>query len=101
MKTLATCAIAVAAFFLQSPAQTKPGVEEQLAQLRNLGKAFYENPVTKQEAVDAFRKALALAPQSARERLNYGLALVKNGDVDQGMAEMAKVQKQDPRIPHT
>jgi hypothetical protein len=26
---------------------------------------------------------------------------VKNGDVDQGMAEMAKVQKQDPRIPHT
>jgi tetratricopeptide (TPR) repeat protein len=101
MKTLATCALAVAAFFLQSPAQTKTGVEEQLAQLRNLGKAFYENPVTKQEAVDIFRKALALAPQSARERLNYGLALVRNGDVDQGIAEISKVQKQDPGIPHT
>ena len=101
MKTLAACAIAVAALFLQSPAQTKPGVEEQLAQLRNLGKAFYENPVTKQEAVDTFRKALALAPDSARERLNYGLALVRNGDVDQGEAEIVKVQKQDPSLPHT
>ncbi|MGA2183850.1 MAG: FG-GAP-like repeat-containing protein [Bryobacteraceae bacterium] len=101
MKTLVPCAIAVMAFFLQSPAQTKPGVEEQLAQLRNLGKAFYENPVTKQEAVDTFRKALALAPDSARERLNYGLALVRNGDVDQGAAEIARVQKQDPSIPHT
>ena len=101
MKNLAVCALAVAAFLLQSPAQNKASVEEQLAQLRNLGKAFYENPTTKQEAVDTFRKALALAPGSVREKLNYGLALVHNGDVDQGMAEIAKVQKQDPSIPHT
>ena len=100
MKTLATLAIAAAAFFLQSPAQTKSGAEE-LAELRNLGKAFYENPTTKQEAVDTFRKALALAPDSARERLNYGLALLRNGNVDEGTSELKKVQKQDPRIPHT
>ena len=101
MKILAPFAIALAAFLLQSPAPTNPGVEEQLAQLRNLGKAFYENPVTHPEAVNAFRKALALAPDSARERVNYGLALVVNGDVDQGMAELARAQKQDPGIPHT
>ncbi len=100
MKTLATLAIAAAAFFLQSPAQSKSGAE-QLAELRSLGKAFYENPTTKQEAVDTFRKALALAPDSARERLNYGLALLRNGNVDEGRAELKKVQKQDPSIPHT
>src|SRR5579862_4568369 len=51
--------------------------ENLLRQHRNLGKAFYENPTTKQEAVQEFQQALALAPDSAREKLNYALALLR------------------------
>ena len=72
-----------------------------LWQRRNLGKAFYENPTMAQQAVDQFRQALALAPNSTRERLNYGLALLRAGDMKNGMAELEKVQKQDPKLPHT
>ncbi|HUP04689.1 MAG TPA: FG-GAP-like repeat-containing protein [Bryobacteraceae bacterium] len=72
-----------------------------LWQHRNLGKAFYENPTTGQQAVDQFKMALALVPNSARDRLNYGLALLKTGDLKNGMAELERVQKQDPKLPHT
>ena len=51
--------------------------QDRLWHYRNLGKAFYENPTTQKEAVEQFRKALELAPDSARERVNYGLALLK------------------------
>ena len=82
-------------------AQTNTPLEERLWRLRNLGKAFYENPTTQSQAVEEFRQALALAPNSARERLNYGLALLRAGKTDQGIAELIKVQKQDPSLPHT
>jgi Tfp pilus assembly protein PilF len=75
--------------------------DDRLARHRNLGKAFYENPTTQMQAVDEFRKALELAPDSARERLNYGLALLRAGKTAEGVAEIEKVQKQDPKIPHT
>jgi tetratricopeptide (TPR) repeat protein len=74
---------------------------EQLARHRNLGKAFFENPTTKKEAVEELRKALELAPDSARDRLNYALALLSAGQVSEGIAELEKVQKQDPSLPHT
>ncbi len=75
--------------------------KEQLSRLRNLGKAFYENPTTHAEAVEQFRKALTLAPGSLRERVNYGLALLRTLNVEDGIAELEKVQKADPSIPHT
>ncbi len=75
--------------------------EERLWHHRNLGKAFYENPATQYEAVGELRKALELAPGSARERVNYGLALLRAGQVEAGIAELEKAQKQDPSIPHT
>jgi predicted Zn-dependent protease len=75
--------------------------DELLSQHRNLGKAFYENPTTQYEAVEEFRKALELAPGSPRERLNYALALLRAGKTDDGVAELEKVQRQDPQIPHT
>ena len=65
------------------------------------GKAFYENPTTQTQAVDEFKKALDLAPNSARERVNYGLALLRAGKTKEGVAELEKAQKQDPKIPHT
>jgi len=82
-------------------APASPSVDDQVWQYRNLGKAFYENPTTQYEAVEQFRKALDLAPGSARERLNYGLALLKAGKTDEGVLELEKVQQLDPAIPHT
>jgi len=73
----------------------------QLWHHRNLGKAFYENPTTQRQAVNEFRKALGLAPDSIRERINYGLALLRAGDMTAGVAELQKAQKSDPKIPHT
>jgi tetratricopeptide (TPR) repeat protein len=75
--------------------------EELLWRYRNLGKAFYENPTTQQQAVEEFRKALALAPASARETLNYGLALLRAGRVAEGIVQLQKAQKLDPKLPHT
>ncbi len=74
---------------------------DELWQYRNLGKAFYENPTTQYQAVDMFKKALELAPDSPRERINYGLALLRAGKTDEGIAELEAVQKDAPQIPHT
>jgi tetratricopeptide (TPR) repeat protein len=82
-------------------AAQSPTVAEQLQQHRNLGKAFYENPATQYDAIGELEKALALAPDSARERVNYGLALLRGGQAEKGVAELEKAQKQDPSIPHT
>jgi hypothetical protein len=78
-----------------------PSREEMLARHRNLGKAFYENPATPLQAVDELKRALDLAPTSARDRLNWGLALLRAGKTAEGVAELERVQKQDPSIPHT
>lgn len=75
--------------------------QEQLWRHRNLGKAFYENPTTLAQSVDEFRKALALAPESVRERVNYGLALLRTNSILEGVAELKKAQKQEPKLPHT
>jgi predicted Zn-dependent protease len=75
--------------------------QDLLWHYRNLGKAFYENPTTQKEAVTEFKKALDVAPNSARERVNYGLALLRAGQTKDGVAELLKAQKQDPSIPHT
>jgi tetratricopeptide (TPR) repeat protein len=82
-------------------AETRISVEERLWQHRNLGKAYYENPITQVQAVGEFQKALLLAPNSVRERLNYGLALLRAGRTKEGIAELEKVQKQDGSLPHT
>ncbi len=76
-------------------------VAERLQQHRNLAKAFYENPATQYDAIGEMEKALALAPNSARERVNYGLALLRGGQAEKGVIELEKAQKQDPSIPHT
>jgi tetratricopeptide (TPR) repeat protein len=82
-------------------AQLARSDDPRLWQHRNLGKAFYENPTTQKQAVDEFKQALALAPNSIREQLNYGIALLRAGDVQGGIAQLEKVQKEDPKLPHT
>lgn len=82
-------------------ANTPSSDEDRLWEYRNLGKAFYENPDTHLQSVQELRKALELKPDSLRERVNYGLALLRAGQNDAGMAELLKAQKQDPSLPHT
>jgi len=97
---LALSVVAGWLLFGQSNTLTNTAGEAQLWQYRNLGKALYENPSTQKEAVQEFRQALQLAPNSARERLNYGPALTRAGDTAAGVAELERVEKQDPRLPH-
>ena len=78
-----------------------PAVSPLLAQHRNLGKAFYENPTTQAEAVVEFKKALDLSPNSVREKLNYGLALLRAGKIPEGVVLLKEVQRRDPQLPHT
>jgi tetratricopeptide (TPR) repeat protein len=78
-----------------------PAVSPALAQHRNLGKAFYENPTTHTEAVAEFKKALDLAPNSLQDKLNYGLALLREGKAAEAVALLKQVQQQDPALPHT
>ncbi len=93
------CAAALCSLLLV--AADIPPVESRLWEYRNLGKAFYENPDTHVQAVEELQKALELRPESVRERINYGLALLRAGQTDKGVAELVKAQKQDPSLPHT
>ena len=81
---------------------SKPRDQNLLEQHRNLGKAFYENPTTQQEAVREFQQALEIAPDSARDKLNYALALLKvQGREAEAVKLLEEVQRQDPSLPHT
>jgi len=73
---------------------------DELARHRNLGKAFFENPTTAPQAVEEFRKALAVTGAD-RDRLNLGLALIKNGAQREAIEELERVQKSSPALPHT
>ena len=73
----------------------------RLQEIRNLGKAFYENPGSANLAVEELLKGVELAPGSPRERLNYGLALLRAGERDTGLAQIELAQAADPSIPHT
>jgi tetratricopeptide (TPR) repeat protein len=88
--------------FLLAAACSKPRNHDLLDQHRNLGKAFYENPTTQQEAVRELQQALAIAPDSARDKLNYALALLKvPGREEEAVELLQEVQRQDPSLPHT
>jgi Flp pilus assembly protein TadD len=93
--------LAVAALVLLFGADASRVEQDRIDRFRNLGKAFYENPTTQPQAVDEFKKALDLAPNSAREHVNYGLALLKAGRTKEGIADLESAQKLDPTIPHT
>jgi tetratricopeptide (TPR) repeat protein len=104
MKPLVTlCALAIGgwAMLLLQSAGTESAAERELWRHRNLGKAYYETPTTVTEAPAELKKALDLAPTSFRDRLNYGLALLRAGEQNAAIAELEKAQKQNPDVPHT
>lgn len=98
---LAFATLAVGGFWLLLHAQMSSANEARLWHHRNLGKAFYENPTTQKQAVTEFKQALALAPNSAREQLNYGIALLRTGELDEGVKQLEAVQTKAPELPHT
>ncbi len=87
---------AILTLFAQTPQDAN-----RLWEYRNLGKAFFENPDTHAQAVDELRAAVAMDPNSVRDRVNYGIALLQAGQTDAGMAELLRSQKQDATIPNT
>jgi len=94
----ATLLIGVAAIVLVEGGSTN---EELLWRYRNLGKALFETPTTVAQSAVELKKALDLAPGSFRERLNYGLALLRAGNNKEAIAELEKAQKQEPGLPYT
>ena len=78
-----------------------PEVRERVEQHRRLGQAYYEDPKTQPQAVDEFKLALDLVPDSTLDRVNYGLALARAGKKEEAIAELTKAQDADPSIPHT
>jgi tetratricopeptide (TPR) repeat protein len=99
------CACAVPAvglmIWLSWPAASAAGADEEMERHRNLGKAFFENPTTHVEAIAEFKKALDLAPNSVRERLNYALALLHGNREAEAVELLEQVQHLDPSLPHT
>src|SRR5579884_3808295 len=97
MKRVSLC---LCCLFLFAADQNE-ALEQKLWHYRNLGKAFYENPTTQIQAIGVFKQALDLDPGSVREQLNYALALMRGGRTSESVAELQKVQKEDPKLPHT
>ncbi len=89
------------ATMLLGTSDTPQSAVERIWHHRNLGKAYYENPVTQLQAVEEFKQALELSPKSARDQVNYGLALLRAGITKEAIGELEKAQKTDPSIPHT
>jgi Tfp pilus assembly protein PilF len=93
--------VCVCALIWLTPPARSAAADAALERHRNLGKAFFENPTTHGEAVAEFKKALDLAPNSVREKLNYALALLHGNRVAEGVALLEQVQRLDPSLPHT
>ena len=99
--TLALIATIAVLSTTPSALRMDPETARRLQELRNLGKAMYENPGTQTQAVGVLRQALELNPGSAQEHLNYGLSMLRAGQADEGIAEVEKAQQIDPSLPHT
>lgn len=98
--TASILAILSAVLVAQPPAP-KRNDPPDLWRHRNLGKALYENPATISQAPAELKKALDLAPDSFRDRLNYGLALLRAGDIDKSIVELEAAQKLNADLPYT
>ena len=91
-----TAAFACVFLLLGSPSAN----DQSLWEHRNLGKAFFENPDTHVQAVTELKKALDLSG-SVRDRVNYGLGLLRAGQTDAAVEQLIQVQKDDPALPYS
>ena len=75
--------------FLEKATKGLPGNPDGWALL---GRAYHANR-RYDEAADAYKKAVELAPQNANYRTTYGLILGMAGELDAGLAELQKVTR--------
>jgi tetratricopeptide (TPR) repeat protein len=101
MMRLRTCAAVVVILIAGALVGVSQRDEARLWRHRNLGKALFENPATVAQAPEELRRALELTPSSFRDRLNYGISLLRAGKAAEAVPELERAQKQDPRSPYT
>ncbi|MEZ5362681.1 MAG: tetratricopeptide repeat protein [Bryobacterales bacterium] len=78
-----------------------PETAAQLRELRHVGKALYESPGSSEQALEQLKKAHDLVPDSARDRLNYALALLRVARLSRAFAEPVLVSNRPSTLPHT
>ena len=91
----------VLALFLCLPSGVGQTAEADLWRHRHIGQALFETPARVAEAPAELKKAADLAPNSFRDRLNYGLALLRAGDLKPAVTELETAQSLNPALPHT
>jgi tetrahydromethanopterin S-methyltransferase subunit F len=98
-KGLARLACCLLAFLplVRAQRSDQPPDSARLAQYRNLGKAFYENPTTYRQAVEEFRLALALAPNSVREQLGDAALGLTGSQQRQSIVHLGKTHPHPSR----
>lgn len=69
-----------------------------LESARRVGKAHYENDEFP-AAVECFQRAVALAPASAADQFNVGLALMRAGDFTNALTALDRAEALDPELP--
>ncbi len=76
-------------------------VAEELDARRLIGKAYYENAETPPQfipAADEFRRCIALAPDSAVDRFNLGLTLMRAEKFEQALVTLKEARDRDPEL---
>ena len=92
---------AVLVLFVCLPGGAEQTAEEDLWRHRHIGQALFETPASVVEAPAELKKAVDLAPDSFRDHLNYGLALLRAGDLKTAVTELEIAQRLNPALPHT
>jgi len=84
---------------LPTPAQPVPEPGEELTREHNYAFAEYQNEEF-QKAVEHFQKCVALAPQSAPDRINLGIAALQAHDQQTAIDALLQARKIDASYPH-
>ena len=87
--------------FLVSAAAPDNELAAELDARRLIGKAYYENAETPPQfvpAADEFRRCLELAPDSAIDRFNLGLCLMRGEKFEEALASLNEARRLNPDL---
>ena len=79
----------------------RPGDGSELDARRVIGKAYYENAETPPQfapAANEFRRCLELAPDSAIDRFNLGLTLMRGERFEEALEVLNEARRLDPEL---
>jgi len=98
------CVVLAASAFMGTIAPASSPPEDVAAELdaqRLIGKAYYENAETPPQfmpAADVFRHCIELAPDSAVDRFNLGLCLMRGEKFEEALAALNEARRLDPDL---